>query len=149
MVNRAVEFSEKEYKRMNWTDLAQDKDKWQIVVTKQWAFQLHKMSAIWDLPFSGTFTALMGSYRRFGTTYWSRLQRSSIEDRTDTLFRNVGNQLPINAALKFQNSEDLLYNAAEAWSHARNFPTNRRPAAAQELRSTGLVTPVLAWELKT
>jgi len=35
MVNRAVEFSEKEYKRMNWTDLAQDKDKWQIVVTKQ------------------------------------------------------------------------------------------------------------------
>jgi len=41
-----VEFNEKEYKRMNWIDLVQDKDKWQVVVTKQWAFQLHKMSAI-------------------------------------------------------------------------------------------------------
>ena len=45
---------------------------------------------------------LVASYRRFGTTYQSHLQSSSsprqcwnLEDGTDRLYRNVGNQLPI------------------------------------------------------
>jgi len=47
------------------------------------------------------------SYRRFGTTYRSNLQRSSsplflecliFEDGTDRLTRNVGNKLPFHAA---------------------------------------------------
>jgi len=45
MVNRTMDFNETEHERMNWINLAQDKDKWQVV-TKQRAFQLHKMPAI-------------------------------------------------------------------------------------------------------
>jgi hypothetical protein len=54
------------------------------------------------------YAALIGSYRRFGTTYRSHLQRSLRKQRCVTS----------------QKSEDLIYTAAEAWNHASYYLTS-------------------------
>jgi hypothetical protein len=54
--------------------------------------------------------------RRFGTTYPSHLQGSTVGDGTDTLSRNVGKQLPHDAASyprKAQMSGTIILNRAK------------------------------------
>jgi hypothetical protein len=52
----------------------------------------------------GHYAAL---YRSFGTTL-------TLQDETDMLSRNVGIELPLNAALMSQNSTVLIYNREQA-----------------------------------
>ena len=68
-----------------------------------------RSSLSWDVRQS----RLVASYRRFGTTYRSHLQRI-LEDRIHRLYRNVGN-LTINLrCITSQKSKDILYTAADA-----------------------------------
>jgi hypothetical protein len=62
----------------------------------------------------GCYTAVIGSYRRFGTAYQFRLAESSmdcltLEDVTDRLFHNTSKH-----CVTSQKSEDLIYTATES-----------------------------------
>ena len=52
---------------------------------------------------------------------WRVKQSLTLEYETNRLFRNVGNQLPINTAYKSQMIEDLIYTAEEAPYTRRKF----------------------------
>jgi hypothetical protein len=81
---------------------------------------------LWDI----TQRRLLILYWRFGTTYRSHFQGSRsprrLEYGTDRLSRNVGEGLPLGAALISQNSADLINTAAEAWNHGYPEETNGR-----------------------
>jgi hypothetical protein len=85
-----------------------------------WITRNTRSALFWDF----TQCKMLVPCRRFGTTYRSNLQGSTLADETDGLSQSFGKKLPILRCGEPQNKADLIYKAAKAWNHTGNMWTH-------------------------
>jgi hypothetical protein len=96
---------------MNFMHKGEMKETWFYTCNEAW---------IWEPRSSGTLPGVVLCLPTFRDNVSAPSSRvKSREDGTDTLFRNVGKQLPHDAAIISQNSADLMNIAAKAWNQGK------------------------------